>query len=166
MSECGVYFADGGCIIDQLFQQRLPDGMIRCYMGTDKVVGFGHQLIRALIPPPPEGPDAPSAQPGPRIMHPATAPEFQALRMMMENEWVPQMMQLFGLERDALPIIWDADFLYGPRNAAGEDYVLGEINVSSVFPIPAQAPVAIAQLAKERLASHRSIMTHQIGGRT
>jgi hypothetical protein len=157
MSECEVYFSDGGCIIDQLFQQRLPDGMIRCYMGTDKVVGFGHQLIRALILPPPEGPDAPSAQPGPRIMHPATAPEFQALRMMMENEWVPQMMQLFGLERDALPIIWDADFLYGPRNAAGEDtYVLGEINVSSVFPIPEQAPAAIAQLAKERLASHRT----------
>jgi hypothetical protein len=23
--------------------------MIRCYMGVDKVVGFGHQLIKALI---------------------------------------------------------------------------------------------------------------------
>jgi hypothetical protein len=67
------------------------------------------------------------------------------------------MMQLFGLERDVLPIIWDADFLYGPRNAAGEDtYVLCEINVSSVFPIPEQAPAAIAGLAKERLASPRT----------
>jgi hypothetical protein len=76
----------------------------------------------------------------------------------MENEWVPQMMQLFSLDRGALPIIWDADFLYGPRNAAGDDtYVLGEINVSSVFPIPEQAPAAIAQLAKERLTSHRTI---------
>jgi hypothetical protein len=28
--------------------------MIRCCMGVDKVVGFGHQLINALIPPPPE----------------------------------------------------------------------------------------------------------------
>jgi hypothetical protein len=154
MSACETYFADGGCIIDQIFQARLPDGMIRCYMGLDKVVGFGHQLIKALIPPPPEGPDAPSAQPGPRIMHPATAPEFQALRSNMEKEWVPQMMQLFGLAREALPIIWDADFLYGPPDAAGDDtYVLGEINVSSVFPIPDQAPAAIAQLAKERLAS-------------
>ena len=59
--------------------------------------------------------------------------------------------------RDALPIIWDADFLYGPRKAAGEDtYVLCEINVSSVFPIPEQAPAAIAQLAKERLALSRT----------
>jgi hypothetical protein len=91
-------------------------------------------------------------------MHPATAPEFQTLRLKMENEWVPQMMQLFGLHRDALPIIWDADLLYGPRDAAGGDtYVLCEINVSSVFPIPEQAPAAIAHLAKERLSSHRSI---------
>ena len=85
MADASAYFADGGCIIDQPFQQRLPDGMIRCYMGTDKVVGFGHQLIKALIPPPPEGPDAPAAQPGPRIMHPATAPAFQALRSKMED---------------------------------------------------------------------------------
>ena len=41
----------------------------------------------------------------------------------------------------SLPIIWDADFLYGPRTALGEDtYVLCEINVSSVFAIPDQAP--------------------------
>jgi hypothetical protein len=125
---------DGDCIIDQAFQPRLPDGMIRCHMGLDKVVGFRHQLIKALVPPPPEGPDAPSAQPGPRIMHPVTAPEFRALRLKMEDEWVPQVMQLFGLDRDALPIIWDADFLYGPRNAVGDDtFVLGEIVVSWCF---------------------------------
>jgi hypothetical protein len=47
---------------------RLPDGMIRCYMAGDRVAGFGHQYIKALIPPPPEGPDSPEAQPGPRIM--------------------------------------------------------------------------------------------------
>ena len=53
--------------------------MIRCYMGGDRVVGFGHQLIKALIPPPPEGPDSPAAQPGPRIMHGPDAAPFQAL---------------------------------------------------------------------------------------
>jgi hypothetical protein len=152
MSGCAMYFADGGCVIDQPFQERLPDGMIRCYMGTDKVVGFGHQLVKALIPPPPEGSASPEAQPGPRIMHLATAPEFQALRTKMETEWTPQMMQLLGIERDAMPIIWDADFLYGPRTASGEDlFVLCEINVSSVMPIPDQAPAEIARLARERL---------------
>ena len=152
MAGCAGYFADKGCVIDQPFQPRLPDGMIRCYVGADRVVGFGHQLIKALIPPPPQGPNSPDAQPGPRIMHPAEAPQFQKLRSKMEAEWVPQMMQLFGLTRDALPIIWDADFLYGPRTSDGADtYVLCEINVSSVMPIPDTAPAAIARLAKERL---------------
>jgi hypothetical protein len=152
MARCEPYFAWGGCIIDQPFQPRLPEGMIRCYMGTDKVVGFGHQLIKALIPPPPEGPDSPAAQPGPRIMHGADAAPFQKLRAKMEDEWTPQMMRLLGIEAASLPIIWDADFLYGPRTAAGEDtYVLCEINVSSCFAIPDQAPAAIARLVARRL---------------
>jgi hypothetical protein len=72
--------------------------------------------------------------------------------MKMETDWTPQMMEVLGLERNSLPVIWDADFLYGPRNAAGEDsYVLCEINVSSVFAIPDQAPAAIARLTRERL---------------
>ena len=62
---------------------------------------------------------------------------MQALRVQMEAEWTPQMMKALDIRRSSLPIIWDADFLYGPRNAAGEDtYVLCEINVSCVFAIP------------------------------
>jgi hypothetical protein len=157
MTRCEPYFAPDGCIVDQPFQPRLPDGMIRCYVGVDHVVGFGHQLIKALIPPPPEGPDSPAAQPGPRIMHGADAVPFRALRTKMEAEWVPQMMQTLDLDRASMPIIWDADFLYGPRTASGEDtYVLCEINVSSVFAIPDQAPAAIAQLTMERLLSRKS----------
>jgi hypothetical protein len=156
MKHCEGYFADDSCIVDQPFQPRLPDGMIRCYMSADKVVGFGHQLIKALIPPPPEGPDSEAAKPGPRIMHPASAPAFQALRARMETEWTPQMMELLDVDAQSLPIIWDADFLYGPRMASGEDtYVLCEINVSSVFPIPDQAPSAIAQLVSARLSRDR-----------
>ncbi len=157
MKQCEAYFANEGCIIDQPFQPRLPDGMIRCYMGEDKVVGFGHQLIKALIPPPPEGADSPAAQPGPRIMHPASVPQFAALRTKMETEWAPQMMRLLGIDAASLPIIWDADFLYGPRDASGDDtYVLCEINVSSVFAIPEQAPTAIARLALARLQSKKT----------
>ena len=152
MTRCETYFTPDGCIVDQPFQPRLPEGMIRCYMGSDKVVGFGHQLIKALIPPPPEGPDSPSAQPGPRIMHGAEAVPFQALRAKMENEWTPGMMQTLGLDIGSLPIVWDADFLYGPMDPSGQDtYVLCEINVSSVFAIPDQAPAAIARLTLDRL---------------
>ena len=157
IARCEAYFTDGGLIIDQPFQPRLPEGMIRCYMGVDKVVGFGHQLIKALIEPPPEGPDSPAAQPRPRIMYSPDAEPFQLLRAKVEEEWVPQMMQLLDIEAGLMPIIWDADFLYGPRTEAGGDsYVLCEINVSSVFAIPDQAPAAIARLALDRLRSHPS----------
>jgi hypothetical protein len=152
IGQCEAYFANEGCIVDQPFQARLPDGMIRCYMGADKVIGFGHQFIKALLPPPPAGPDSKAAQPGPRIMHPASAQQFQALRIKMESEWTPQMMHLLSIDAESLPIIWDADFLYGPRDASGQDsYVLCEINVSSVFPFPEQAPSEIARLAMARL---------------
>jgi hypothetical protein len=154
MARCEAYFLPQGCIIDQPFQARLPEGMIRCYMGADKVVGFGHQLIKALMPPPAEGPDSPAAQPGPRIMCDAEAAPFQALRAKMEAEWTPQMLGLLDLDTAALPIIWDADFLYGSRTASGEDtYVLCEINVSSVFAIPDPAPAAIARIALSRCAA-------------
>jgi hypothetical protein len=152
ITRCEPYFASGGCIIDQPFQPRLPEGMIRCYMGVNKVVGFGHQLIKALIPPPAHSLDSPATQPGPRIMHGADAASFQALRAKMETEWTPQMLATLGIDEASLPIIWDADFLYGPRTASDEDsYVLYEINVSSVFAIPDQAPAAIARLTLKRL---------------
>lgn len=141
-----------GAIVDQPFQPRLPEGMIRCYSSSEKVAGFGQQLIKALIPPPPEGPDSPEAQPGPRIMYGPDEPEFQALRNSMEREWIPGMMELLDLSRDALPAIWDADFLFGPKTQNGEDtYVLCEINVSAVFPIPDQAPAIIAKAVRAAL---------------
>jgi hypothetical protein len=86
MTRSEVYFANGGCLVDQPFQPRPPDDMIRCYMGVDGVVGFGHQLIKGLIPLPAEGPDLPAAQPGPRLMHGADAAQFQTLRTKMEQE--------------------------------------------------------------------------------
>jgi hypothetical protein len=90
-------------------------------------------------------------------MHGPDAALFQRLRNAMETEWTPQMTQVLGIEAKALPIIWDADFLYGPRTSAGEDtYVLCEINVSCVFAIPDEAPAAIARRTLERLEEHYS----------
>ena len=84
-------------------------------------------------------------------MHAKSAPQFQRLRRFMEAEWIPGMAEALEIDRRDLPIIWDADFLYGSRTAGGEDsYVLCEINVSSVFPIPDQAPDEIAQHVEAR----------------
>jgi hypothetical protein len=166
MQRCEPYFLLAGCIVDQPFQARLPEGMIRCYMGADRVIGFAQQLVRALMPPLAEGPDSPAAQPGPRIMYPASAPAFQELRTKMELEWTPQLIQLLDIKIDSLPLIWDADFLYGPRTVSGNDtYVLCEINVSSVYPFPDEAPAEIARLASLRLRSQPRL-THESRGAT
>ena len=133
------YFAPEGCIVDQPFQPRLLDGMIRCYMGADKVVGFGHQFVKALIPPPPDGPDSEAASParGSCIRH--RRRRFRRCRTKMETEWTPQMMQLLEMtptrcRSSGMPTFFTA------RAPPGEDtYVLCEINVSSVFSVPEQA---------------------------
>ena len=146
MGRCERYFAGEGRIIDQSFQPRLPEGMIRCYMAQNEVAGFGHQLIKALIAPPPANAGPEAAEPGPRIMHPPDALPFQALKTKMEAEWVPAMQRLLDIDTASLPALWDADFLYGPKTAAGEDtYVLCEINVSAVSPYPDSAPPKVAE---------------------
>src|SRR5688572_19059849 len=48
--QCEPYFAGAGGMIDQAYQPRLPDGMVRCYVVGDRVAGFGEQLVNALYP--------------------------------------------------------------------------------------------------------------------
>jgi hypothetical protein len=148
LDRCATYFANSGRLIDQAFQERLPEGMIRCYLSQDRVIGFTHQLIRGLMPAPANSDPEQLPQPGPRIMQPPTASGFELLRQKVESEWVPAMSQILDLDRIALPVLWDADFLFGPRTVSGEDsYVLCEINVSSVTPYPEFAADQIAESA-------------------
>jgi hypothetical protein len=149
VNRCVDYFEDG-CVIDQPFQPRLREGVVRCYMAGDRCAGFGHQKVKALI----DAPDA-RADAGPRLYTSNADPRFQRLRRLMEDEWTPQLTSLLDIPLPDLPMIWDADFMLGPPDADGvESYVLGEINVSSVFPIPAEAPAEIARRVADRLRSN------------
>jgi hypothetical protein len=151
LQRCAPYFTGDGRMIDQVYQSRLPEGMVRCYLVHDKVAGFGHQAVNALCPAPPGAPPDATPQPTPRLYHPASMPEFQSLKHRLEQDWVPAMQNILDIETAALPILWDCDFLLGPKTASGEDtYVLCEINVSSVSPFPDSAvvPVAAATLAR------------------
>ncbi len=125
--------------------------MIRCYLVHDKVAGFGHQAVNALYPAAAGAPPESAPQPGPRLYHPPDLKEFQPLKRQLEQEWLPEAQRLLKIETVQLPVLWDCDFMLGPRNRAGEDtYVLGEINVSSVAPFPDSAvePLARAVLAR------------------
>jgi hypothetical protein len=148
-----AFSVDDG-LIDQPYQERLTEGMIRCYMSGQRVAGFGHQMVRALAP-------AEAGPAGRRLYSGPADPRFQDLRAILERDWIPQMSGLLDLPLDALPVIWDADFLLGATTAAGRDsYVLCEINASSVFPIPDEAPDAIAATLLDRLAKERQVLAH------
>jgi hypothetical protein len=154
LAQCEQYFSGSGRIIDQVYQERLTEGMVRLYLVRDKVVGFGHQEINALFPAEPGSPPEAAPQPGPRLYYPVSKPEFQILKTKMEEEWVPAMLQLLDIDIHSLPVIWDADLLYGPKTQAGEDtYVLCEINISSVYPFPDEALEPLAQETQIRLTS-------------
>lgn len=139
MKRCEEYFFERGCMIDQPFQPRVVEGMIRCYMVHDEVVGFLHKLPKS---------NGLGVSGSPGITHEEWAIGFKALKAKVESEWVPAMQQLLDIDTTSLPVIWDADFLYGPKTESGEDtYVLCESNVSSVFPFPEEAVGKIAHSA-------------------
>ena len=144
---CEPYFAGSGLVVEQLFSSRLAEGMIRAYLTHDEVVGFTHQYPRGLMPPGPD--DRPSG----KVFEPASEPAYGALRTRLESDWLPELQEILGLDRSSLPVIWDADFLYGPKTESGEDtYVLCEINVSSTFAFPEFAMPTVARATLARIA--------------
>ena len=152
IKRCEKYFADSGCLIDQPFQDRVAEGMVRCYLVHNLVAGFSTQMPGGE--PSAAGPAFSMARH--KTMYEESEPRFQALRNKMESEWVPALQQLFSIDTNSLPAIWDADFLYGPKNSQGGDtYVLCEINVSAVFPFPETAVVRIAEAAANRILAAR-----------
>jgi hypothetical protein len=152
---CEPYFAEDGAVVDQMWQPRLPEGMVRCYLVHGRVEGFGLQAINALYPARAgERPES-APRPGPRLYHPPTLPAYQSLKEQLEREWVPELQCRFGIDTERLPVLWDCDFMLGPRTASGvATYVLCEINTSSVSPFPESAvvPAAQAVLARARAA--------------
>jgi hypothetical protein len=85
-------------------------------------------------------------------MYPADERAFARLRAVAENDWAGLQARV-GVDDAELPLLWDADFLFGPQTDAGEDtYVLCEINVSAVFPFP---PDALPKLVTATAAALR-----------
>src|SRR5262249_53535681 len=78
LNGCVSYF-DSDCVIDQPFQARLSEGVVRCYMVGDRCAGFGHQKVKALVEAPAE-----RAEAGPRLYSFNGDPRFGRLRRLME----------------------------------------------------------------------------------
>ena len=134
-------------MIDQAWQPRLAEGMVRAYLVEDRVTGFGHQAVNALHPTEP--------QPGPRLYHGPDLQPFQSLKRQLESGWIEQLRQRVGLARERLPLLWDCDFMLGdPVPGEAQRYVLCEVNASSVSPFPPSsiAPLVLAVKAKAATA--------------
>ncbi len=136
--------AAGGHMIDQAWQARLTEGMVRAYLVEDRVAGFGHQAVNALHP------DA--RLPGPRLYHGPELAGFQSLRQQLESSWVTLLCERVGLSRERLPLLWDCDFMLGEPTAEGaQRFVLCEINVSSVSPFPPSCISPLVQVVMRRV---------------
>ncbi|MBS1703034.1 MAG: Cj0069 family protein [Armatimonadetes bacterium] len=138
IENCAPYFATGP-MYDQEYNPRIGEGTIRCYFVQDRIEGFGHQEVNALVP----GTDS-----GPRLYSPPTDERFQDLRRQAESAWLPQLMEKVGVTFDELPMLWDIDLMFADRG-----YMLCEINVSSVYPYPESAMQPLARAFKNRISS-------------
>lgn len=135
---CASYL-ETGPMYDQQYNPRITEGTVRCYFVGERIEGFGHQEVNALVP----GADA-----GPRLYTPPTDERFQNLKQLAEGEWLPQLMTKVGVSPDELPMLWDIDLMF-----AEGGYMLCEINVSSVYPYPESAMIPLAKAFKSALAS-------------
>lgn len=144
----------GGHMIDQAWQARLPDGMLRAYLVGDRVTGFGHQAINALYPVAPGEVTIPA---GPRLYHAPDAEPFQDLKRRLELGWIGRLCERVGVSPEELPLLWDCDFMLG-ESQPGEPtrYVLCEVNVSSVSPFPPSSIQPLVQATRDRLAARRA----------
>ena len=74
------------------------------------------------------------------------------MRHLMDSLWLGELLICPHLTGSELPLLWDADFMYGPKDADGEDsFVLCEINVSCVSPYPEWANEPMARHLKTLL---------------
>ena len=153
----GCFAVDDGAgrLIDQPFATRIVDGMIRCYLVGTEVVGFSRQYpaeVSAELPSAAGHARRVFGLPSAKTMYGPDEPSLRRLREQLERDWVPAMQHLLGVEPNALPALWDADFLLGPLDADGQDtYILGEINASSVSPFPAEAVPRLVQRVRDQV---------------
>jgi len=127
------YFLYGGLLIDQEWSPNINNGMVRCYLTGAKVSGFGYQEVNALYQQ-----TSGYVPPGKRFYFTENCGLFADLKNIMENKWVPRLMEKLSLEKEMMPIIWDADFFINDPYAENTSvkYTLCEINVSCVSPFP------------------------------
>lgn len=143
------FFSDKGLLIDQPWNEYMINGMVRCYLSGNKVVGFGYQEINSFYEL-----DGHAIEPSKRYYFTENCGLFRDLRDIMEKRWVPELKEKLSIETEKLPLIWDADFFINLANSPSPKgkYTLCEINVSCVSPFPPSAIKYIVENLKSVLS--------------
>jgi hypothetical protein len=146
------FFTNEGMLIDQEWNKNTTNGMVRCYLSGSKVAGFGYQEINALY----ELNDSSRNTyfpPSKRYYFTENCGVFKDLKEIMEDQWVPELLEKLSIAKRMLPVIWDADFfINGPDgNIVETKYTLCEINVSCVSPFPPSAIKFLVNEVRNRL---------------
>ena len=150
IAQCEPYFSRGDGMIDQIYQRRLPEGMVRCYLVRDRVAGFGEQLVNALYPAEPGAAANSAPQPGPRLYYPAHTSGLPAAQGQAGARVAGPAVRHHWRREGAIADPVGCRFsLWREGHSGADTYVLCEINVSSVYPFPDDA---LGPLAAETLA--------------
>ena len=140
----------GGLLVEQPFQERIGEGMIRAYLTHDEVVGFAHQYPGGLRP---AECWAAAARETVRVRQarPSTRLRGNCWRWNGCRKCTvarPRHAQAAGDLGRRLPL--------RAEDRIGDDtYVLCEINASSTFAFPEHAMPRVAEAALEAITAKR-----------
>src|SRR3546814_600383 len=96
----------------QAYQPQSSEGMVRCYVCGHRVVGFGHNLITALMTPTAIDTTSSTPQPMGRAMFGPEVTRFVALWKAMEDRWMPEMQRLHSIADHDLWLLWAHAYLF------------------------------------------------------
>ena len=153
------YFEAGGHMVDQAWQPRLSEGMVRCYLVQDRVAGYGLQAVNALYPAP-SGPGAAEApMPGPGLYHPPNLSHLNGLKARLETEWIPELQRALDIGTDRLPCSGTATSSTANRRSREKRRATYSAKSTSAalrhFPIPRSSPLVLAAMHRTEAAHGR-----------
>jgi hypothetical protein len=156
------FFLHEGLLVDQEWNEHSTNGMVRCYVSGTNIAGFGYQEINALYEL-----DGSFIPPGKRYYFTEHCGLFSDLKELMEKSWIPQLQQSLSINKDMMPVIWDADFFINniDSKATTGKYTLCEINVSCVSPFPPSAIKFMVDEVVTRIKStNKAVNENEITG--
>ena len=140
--------AQGGHMIDQAWQPRLADGMVRAYLVEDRVTGFGHQAVNALCP-------ARGGEPARSRVRACTTGRLArvpAAEALLESSGLSCCASASASRASSCRCCGTATSCSASRRPTGaERFVLCEINVSSVSPFPPSSIAPLVEAVRRRV---------------